>query len=194
MTSKETEDKLREESLMKSNSDLEYIVSSLKEHTKEQIKIAQGIIKERHEVCVWKMKNEKITEEIDELIRKQGWFDFHVVSFDYFKLIIAGSHNLTYYHTLEIVFDAVSIVICDFCGWRSNTSEKVFFIPEDEKELIVKYNIDKDYQLFKFKTDDTCQDISIAAHTISFNTDTVYYYNKPNLDINERVAYFINRK
>lgn len=117
--------------------------------------------------------------KIDDEIRRHEWFDFHVLSFDGFKLKIAGSVDLTYYHKLEIIFEDIFFVSGFFQGWHSDTKQKTFFQPDNEKEMNEKYEIEQGYQLFIFKTEGYKNDAIIAAKNITFNTDTVYYYERP---------------
>jgi hypothetical protein len=53
--------------------------------------------------------------------------------------------------------------------------------------------IEQGYSVFRFKTNDHQNDVIIAAEKISFNTDTVFYYQRDDLKENELIAYFIKR-
>ena len=66
--------------------------------------------------------------------------------------------------------------------------------PENEKELNERFEIEQGSQLFIFKTEDYQNDFIIAAENLSFKTDTVFYYDKPDLKINEKLADFIKEK
>jgi hypothetical protein len=131
---------------------------------------------------------------IDLEIRRHEWFDFHVLNFDGSKLTIAGSDDLTYYHTLEIIFEDIFFVSAFFQGWHSNTKERTFLLPDNEKETNEKFEIEQGYQLFIFRTEEYTNDVMIAARNLSFSTDTVYYYERPDLKANERIADFVKRK
>ena len=48
-----------------------------------------------------------IVSEIDQIIRKNKWFDFHVLRYDGHKMIIGGSTDLTYYYNLELIFEDI---------------------------------------------------------------------------------------
>lgn len=136
-----------------------------------------------------------LVTKIDSLIRQQTWFDFHVLTYDGSRLIIAGSSDLIYYHTLEIIFEEIFFVSGFFIGWRSDTSSTVFMVPDNERELNKHFEIEQGYQLFVFKTENYRNDFIVAASKLSFNTDTVFYYDRPDLKGNERVADFVtNRK
>ena len=82
------------------------------------------------------------------------WFDFQIIEYDGYKLTIAGSIDLIYYHTLEVVFQDVFFVSGFFEGWRSDTSKPVFILPENESEMNQKFEIEQGYQLFIFITED----------------------------------------
>jgi hypothetical protein len=136
-----------------------------------------------------------IAAEIDSIIRKNAWFDFHVLNYDFKNLIIAGCTDLTYSHTLEIIFENVFFVSGFFQGWHSDTKEPVFLVPENEVEqnMNERYEVQAGYQLFVFQAEDYKQNVIIAAERVSFNTDTVFYYDRPGLKENERIASFVKR-
>ncbi|NNV57824.1 hypothetical protein [Limnovirga soli] len=133
-------------------------------------------------------KIKDIVTQIDREIRKEKSFDFHVISYDGCRLTIAGSTDLTYYHKLEIIFDDVFFVSGVFGGWHSDTERVVFSLPDNEKDLNQKFEIEQGYELFIFKADDYKNDFIIAAKTLSFNTDTVFYYDRRDLKENERIS------
>lgn len=132
--------------------------------------------------------------EIDKQIRKHMWFDFHVFRYDVNQLIIAGSIDLLYYHSLEVVFEDIFFVSAFFQGWHSDTENPVFELVTEEREMNRKYEIEEGYELFIFKTEDYNNDVVIAAKKVSFNTDIVFYYDRPDLKDNERIADFVKKK
>ena len=136
---------------------------------------------------------ERIVLDIDSIIRKHLWFDFHVLSYDGRKLIIAGSEDLCYYHKLEVIFENVFFFKGYFDGWMSDTSAPVFILEERATELNGKYEITQGNRVFIFRTEDYRNDVIIAAKSISFNTDTVFYYLRDDLKENERIADFVKR-
>ena len=131
-----------------------------------------------------------IVAEIDRLIRKNEWFDFHAYSLKNGHFIIAGGIDLTYSHTLEIIFENVHFHYGHTDGWHSDTSNVVFEIPEESTKLNEQFQISQGYTLFRFNSEDT-PDIYIAASNITYNTDRVFYYYRPNLKENERLAEFV---
>jgi hypothetical protein len=132
-------------------------------------------------------------QEIDGLIRKELWFDFYVFRYDGRSLTIAGGSDLSYCHQLEIIFENVFFFHGFFSGWKSDTSQPVFTLPENEAELNFRFEIEQGYMLFIFKAEDCKNDVIIAAEKISYNTDTVFYYLRENLGDNERLADFVKR-
>lgn len=135
----------------------------------------------------------EIVHLIDSIIRKDVWLDFHVYKYDGHNLIIAGSTDLCYYHQLEIVFEGVFFFHGFFSGWHSDTSQPVFVLPDNVDELNLQFEIEQGYTLFMFKAEDYKNNVIVAAEKISFNTDTVFYYLRENLEPNQRIADFVKR-
>ena len=129
--------------------------------------------------------------EIDAIIRSNPFFDLYVYSYDTDKLIIAGSQDLTYYHTLEIIFEDVLFVSGKFTKLSTDKKSPIISMPENSKFLNIKYEIEQGYNLFRISVEDLKNNFFVAAKSISFNNDTVYYYNKKNLNRSERLAYFV---
>ncbi len=120
----------------------------------------------------------EVVNRIDNIIRSNEWFEFHILSYDGRTLRIGGGIDLTYYHSLEILFTDVFFVQGFFETWHSNTKGQVLILPDDvlNRELNLKFEIEKGYQIFVFKTDDYENDVYVAAKHISFNEDIVKYY------------------
>lgn len=137
-----------------------------------------------------------IVKEIDRRIREHDWFDFHVTSYNGRVLEIVGSMDLSYYHQLEIIFEDVFFASIFFERWHSDTKKPVIELQDSDlnKELNMRFEIEQGYQLFVIRTEDYENDIYIAAKKISFNSDTVYYYDKADLKENERLAEFVKKK
>jgi hypothetical protein len=120
--------------------------------------------------------HDNIIEEIDSIIRANAWFDFHVFTYQKKSLIIAGGVDLTYYHSLEIIFDDVYFVSAVIQGWRSNTRDAVFVELTGDPGVNSENEIEEGNRVFAFKADDYRQKMLIAARTVRYNTNTVYYY------------------
>lgn len=138
-------------------------------------------------------KYKSVVKQIDDYIRQNAWFDFHLWRYDGRNLVILGSTDLTYYHKLEIVFTDVFFASTFFEGWKSDTNKSVIEIPNTElnRELNIKFEIELGYQIFIIRTEDYKNDIYVAAKGIEYNTDTVYYYQRDNLDDNERLVDYL---
>ncbi|MBO3271847.1 hypothetical protein [Hymenobacter defluvii] len=135
-----------------------------------------------------------IVAEIDKEIRQHPWFDFHVFSYNGSELVIAGSEDLSCYHTLEIVFEDVFFMSGFYQGWHSDTKAPVFILPQNESDLNQQFEIEQGYIAFIFKAEDYKNDIVVAAKHISYNTDTIFYYEREGLKEKERLASFVKKK
>ena len=124
---------------------------------------------------------------IDNIIRQNLWFDFYVLNYNTSNLTVAAGKDLDYYHSLEIIFEEVYFVSAFFQGWHSDTTNEVFSIPKNTIDFNIDFEIEKGYVVFVFKTEDYKKDVVIAAKNISYNTDTVYYYEREGLKSNERI-------
>lgn len=134
--------------------------------------------------------------EIDSIIRRNAWFDFHVYSYDGYRMIITFSKDLTYYHNLEIIFEDIFYASTFFNELHTDLTKTVVEIPEPKlnKELNLEFEIEEGYQIIIIHTEDYKNDIYIAAKSLSYNTDIVYYYDRKNLVNNERLADFVQKE
>ena len=123
---------------------------------------------------------QETVNKIDIIIRSNEWFDFHVLSYDGRSLKIGGGIDLTYYHSLEIIFTDIFFVHGFFESWHSDTKDHVIFLPDKEqnRELNKIYEIEKGYQIFILRTENYKSDIYIAAKEIDFNENVVKYYRE----------------
>lgn len=133
-------------------------------------------------------------DNINDIIRRELWFDFHVISYDGTNLILAGGVDLTYNHTLEIVFHNIFYLSAFFQGWHSDTKHPVLALATADDALNSRLEIEQGYQVFVLKTEDYRNNVIVAAENIFYNTDTVYYYERENLQPNERIADCVQRK
>lgn len=120
----------------------------------------------------------EVVNSIDQIIRSNEWFDFHILSFDGRTLKIGGGIDLTYAHSLEILFIDVFFIHGFFETWHSETKEKVLIMPDKDLnlELNLKFEIEQGYQIFIFRTEDYENDVYIAAKEIQFNKNIIKYY------------------
>ena len=107
-----------------------------------------------------------VVAEIGSLIRTHPWFDFHVYKFQNSDLIIAGNTDLTYSHSIEIIFQRVFFFSGYFQEWRSDTRKPVFEVPENARELSLHYKIEYAWWLERvfFAVGDWCCFFSNRMH------------------------------
>lgn len=113
--------------------------------------------------------------EINAFIAQHNWIDFEVKSYDGYRLIIAGSKDLIYYHLLEITFEDVFWFSGFVSGWRTDTSQNVLKLADKNN---VKFEIEEGYQLFEFETEDYKNNVFVAARNINFSTEIKKLYKK----------------
>ena len=141
------------------------------------------------------MTNEmrKAVEEIDAVIRQNAWFDFQVSSYDGSNLVISGSTDFTYYHELEVTFHNVFFASGYFRDWKSDTTQSVFRMPEQEEahQMNFQLEIEEGYELFIFEVEDSKNDVIVVVRSISYSMDTVLYYYREKLEPRMRLADFV---
>lgn len=150
---------------------LDFIITNYQNHSSLLVNAAKERL--RYKLQEWRDNNQRIVNELDNFIRHQGWYDFQMWSYDSWNLIIGGSYDLTYYHTLEITFSQTFFVSGFFQSWNSDTNNPVIEMikGELENELNRKYEIEQYHQLFIIRTEDYKNDIIIASRGISYETD-----------------------
>lgn len=116
-----------------------------------------------------------VIKEINEFISQHNWMDFELKSYDGFKLVIAGSTDLMYYHLLEITFEDVFWFSGFVNGWKTDTTKEVLKL-SDEHNL--KLEIEEGYQLFEFETEDYKNNVFVAARNINFSTEIKKLYKE----------------
>ncbi|MGZ0077846.1 hypothetical protein [Methylomonas sp. YC3] len=126
--------------------------------------------------------------EINRKFSSEHWLDFEVLSLEEGQLKIVGSTDLCYYHLIEIDFLGLRY----FQGpmsWGSNPSGgDIISCAEDSvsKHIVDKYAVESPSISIQFNTDAGFQVIVVSAD-ISVNYDTVYYYDRECLGLNERI-------
>ncbi|MER0047676.1 hypothetical protein ABRP56_14980 [Pectobacterium odoriferum] len=107
---------------------------------------------------------------------RESWLDFSIFSYDRGKLVIAGSDDLSYYHTLEITFIQPTF-IDGVTEWSCDISEGVVkYFPETKS---VEFYSDGERKL------------KVIAEDVLVNFDTVFYYLRDNLTDGQRLAYWL---
>ncbi len=128
------------------------------------------------------MSKKDIIDEIKEHDWKERWLDFSVFLYERNRLIVVGSDDLSYYHNLEIIIEAPSYIngVMDWSCDLDETFIKLSSYTEDHCEMsVLEFYSDSE---LKFK---------IIAEKVSVNFDMVFYYKKENLNIGERLAYWL---
>jgi len=139
---------------------------------------------------------EQTVSEIDHEVRLHDWFDFHVLKYDGYRLLIGGGVDLTYSHELEIIFEDVFFATIFFDEWHSDTRKTVIELPSEKqnKELNLKFEIQQGFQIFIIHPEDFKNKIYIAAKNLNYKKETVYYYDRQELKDNERIADFVKKE
>lgn len=128
------------------------------------------------------MNEQSIISELKKHNWKESWLDFSIFLYERGRLVIVGSDDLSYYHTLEITIETPSYVngVMDWSCDLDDDFMKISIHNNDSQSLsILEFYSDNE---LKFKT---------IGNSISINFDTVFYYKKDNLSANERLAYWI---
>lgn len=135
------------------------------------------------------MDLQKNIDEINAIISQGNWFDMEILERKGGDLIIIGSLDFTYGHSLEIKFGDVFHMTIN-TEWKVDTVKPVMYIVEGEECFLVnkKYGIEQGYTLFKIIPEGLEFPFYVSAKEIRFSTQKVYYYKKADLDANERIA------
>lgn len=132
------------------------------------------------------MMAEKLSKLTDEL-KNTNIDDFYIIHYDSSsKLTLAGSFDFSYYHDIEITFDDVSFISCPGSVFKVDTFR---LATQEESKLL--YEISHGYNehtaiclednMFKTK-------FFITANDLNYSLAKVYYYQRENLQPNERIA------
>jgi hypothetical protein len=123
---------------------------------------------------------------------KEAFFGMEIIKMTGVDLIIAGSNDFTYYHSLEIVFKDVFHIFVN-AKWEVET--KLPFLglmnKEDAFDYNGKFKIEQGHSIFTLAAEDFDQPFCVVAKDIQFNEDTVFYYKRENLKKGERLADWI---
>lgn len=135
------------------------------------------------------MELKETVEQINRILSNESWLDMEVLEMKGGSLVIIGSTDFTYGHSLEIKFAEVFHMSVN-TEWKTDTSKPVLYLVDNGEsvEINQKYQIEQGNILFKILSEDIETPFYISAKNISFNTDSVLYYKKDNLKSNERIA------
>jgi hypothetical protein len=133
-------------------------------------------------------------EEINSYLKREMWYDFEVLEYKEKCLAIIGSTDFSYSHDIEIKFEDVFLFHCN-SEWKSDTSKNVIEIVngDEARTINLKNKVEQGYILFKFVPEDMDEDcfFYIAAKELNYSTETVLYYQKEQLNENERIAAWV---
>lgn len=116
-------------------------------------------------------------------------------------LTLKASLDFSYYHTLEIIFKNITFLQCPI-SWERVWGEDSFHLRQatkEEKERVIMQNaLSQVGAQLVFCLDTKLNNNSstqahyfIVASNIEYNFDTVYYYKKEDLGVNERTASWV---
>jgi len=144
-----------------------------------------------NEACnvLYSISNKRLLK-LQEELEKTNIEDFNIIYKDEDKLIVAGSFDFAYYHELEITFFEVDFIQCP---GRYFSVKKIRFATEEEvKQLATTsygnhggFTVCFEYQ---FMGEGEKDKFFICAHEADYKWETVFYYNRENLQPDERIA------
>lgn len=108
-------------------------------------------------------------DEINKFLKQHFWCDFEVISYDGYKLEIAGKTGF-YTYDIKIIFKDVYFLSC-LSEWQTDTSvDHIFSLATTDEAY--KYNqgygIIQGYALFKILAEDVDFPILISAKDITY--------------------------
>lgn len=128
---------------------------------------------------------------VNEAISKMPWCDCDVIPTAFGSFAIACSDDLTYYHTIEIVFADVLFTYCRY-DFHIDTAKGLFVTSEPSK-LPITLNqrlLNDGYKLYTIEDEDGAI-YCIASKELSISYDSVLRYSRPDLQPNQRIADWI---
>lgn len=146
---------------------------------------------------------QEISADLDHLIAavnrhfaRSLWLDCQVEEFRQAgtasKLRIVGSFDASYYHNVEIELIGTEFFQGAFC-WTCSPDETGLIQrldPRRSQRLIARNRLDGPQALLQFPNDDG-KAVIASCHSLGFNTDTVFYYWRENLQPGERIAAWV---
>jgi len=136
----------------------------------------RGIVKTIYNM----LQVQEIVNQINAKFKDKLWLDFKIYKYEskleFDNLIIAGSIDLLYGHSMEIIFEDVFLVICN-ATWKTSPSERdiIRLVEGDEaREINGKYGVVVGNNVFGI-TDDDNINYYIVSRGISYNTNEVRY-------------------
>lgn len=131
-------------------------------------------------------------EEVNSLLKEHLFFDFNVYEYRRDKLIVAGNHDLTYSHTLELIFHH-PLFFTGYFDLKTSPQEKdvvQHLSPKEETIINDFYTNIEGYKRYKICGDES--DIIIYAESLEIKWKTVLYYKpEDGFKKDENYAYWL---
>ena len=136
-----------------------------------------------------KMNIDQKIKIVNQIVMSEPYFDFEISKMNGVDLILVGSKDFTYSHTLELVFKDVFRVSMN-AKWSVDTKDSFISILTDKEQFDynVKFDIEQGNVVFAFAAEGFSSAFYIVSKDIEFNTDVVLYYKKEELQPGERLA------
>ncbi|RYD57917.1 MAG: hypothetical protein EOP56_06490 [Sphingobacteriales bacterium] len=117
----------------------------------------------------------EIVKEVNDYISSQFHLEMSFYKYEKYSLVVVGSEDLIYYHTLEIRFDDIDFV-SGKVDWSVDNSKTSFGIlgGDDLYSFNLKNGILEGYTVFYFLDEDGLY-THIVAKTVSMALNTVTY-------------------
>ncbi len=134
------------------------------------------------------------TYTIDQL---QPWLiqeqieDFYVLrQTEWGRLVIAGSRDYSYYHNVELIFHEVQFLMLPT---QVFTVERIRLATAEERADLNRsmHGHEQMGRVFCLESSFEGTRYYVVARQLEYNTDTVYYYNRPELGQGERIAEYL---
>ncbi|UOD30903.1 hypothetical protein INH39_03980 [Massilia violaceinigra] len=128
-----------------------------------------------------------VVDALNQRFLHELCLDFEVVILQHEILKLKASTDFCYYHDCEIEFSGVRY----FSGpmlWGSDPPDGLTEVPPESEVLamIDEYGLETPCNVIVFNTD-ASRRVVIACTAIQVNFDKVYYFEKENLGMNERI-------
>ena len=117
-----------------------------------------------------------IINNINKKISEHIYFELSFFKLENNNLIIVGSEDLGYFHEIEIEFNNVFTIECNF-SFRLETNKPIISLIIDNEEVFrinKKYGVTHGNYIFKIISEDN-QEFYIISESISFRNNIVKY-------------------
>ncbi len=132
-----------------------------------------------------------IAQSISSWLSDEGIEDFYVLHHtEQGKLVVAGSRDYSYYHNVELTFHDVRFLMLPVQAFRG---ERLRLASAEEQAKLheVMYGHEREARVFCLESLWEKQCYYVVARQLSYNLDTVFYYDRKPLQAGERLAEFL---